>query len=70
MTPRISARQLDNLRSMWENGCPTYDRSGNHLNENCWFCQEDIEFNEHAHLADCPWLTLEELFAHETSTLR
>lgn len=55
----LSSEQLDKLREMWENGCPTYDRSGIHLNENCWFCNEDIEYAPHRHLPSCPWLTLE-----------
>jgi hypothetical protein len=59
----ITQQQLDKLREMWENGCPTYDPDGYDAHY-CWFCNilKEGMTREYAHRDDCPWLTLEELF--------
>lgn len=63
--------QLDKLREMWENGCPTYDPAKYEDSglKACWFCNSietywsgSPSWAEINHLEGCPWLTLEELF--------
>lgn len=63
----LSSEQVDKLREMWENGCPTYDL-GEYEDSgyrSCWFCNSDYNLynnDELIHEDDCPWLLLEELF--------
>ena len=67
----ITEEQLDNLEKIWENGCPTYDPSEYNDSgyDHCWFCDAWLNAmpgdGDNKHRDGCPWLTLEEIFAHQ-----